>query len=137
MFFVDGSVVSAPGKVLIAGGYLILDPDQIGLVLALSARIHVEVSSDDSGAADDGIVTVTSPQFLNAEWKYKCTINKDQALHVENLYLPFPSNTYRRTPKSSNDYVRITVSYVFAYIDSHEKYRNAKITIYADNDYYS
>ena len=72
---------------LIAGGYLILDPDQIGLVLALSARIHVEVSND-SGSADEGIITVTSPQFLNAEWKYKCTIDEDQTLHVEDLYHP-------------------------------------------------
>lgn len=69
---------------MIAGGYLILDPDQIGLVLALSARIHVEVS-DNSGSADEGIVTVVSPQFLDAEWKYKCSIDEDRTLHVEDL----------------------------------------------------
>jgi phosphomevalonate kinase len=78
------SAVSAPGKVLIAGGYLILDPEQIGLVLALSARIHV-VICDDESASEEGIVTVTSPQFLNAQWRYKCSIN-DSTLHVENLY---------------------------------------------------
>jgi phosphomevalonate kinase len=46
-------------------------------------------------------------------------------------------STYARTPESSNDYVRITVSYVLAYIGSNEPYRNVKITILADNDYYS
>ena len=53
------------------------------------------------------------------------------------LVLPFPLNAYQRTPESSNDYLRITISYVLAYIDSQQNYRNAKITIYADNDYYS
>ena len=74
---------------LIAGGYLILDPEQIGLVVALNAHVTVVVSSDESGAPDEGIITVQSPQFLNAEWKYKCTIDKSEILHVENLYFPF------------------------------------------------
>jgi phosphomevalonate kinase len=80
--WVDCSAASAPGKVLIAGGYLILDPEQIGLVLALSARIHVVVAA--SGSKSSGIVTVTSPQFLNARWTYRCTIS-GSILHVENL----------------------------------------------------
>jgi len=75
-------VVSAPGKVLIAGGYLILDPEQIGLVLALSARIYVHIAWQDQKM--DGIITVTSPQFLNATWKYKC-YDQEGNLHVENL----------------------------------------------------
>jgi phosphomevalonate kinase len=33
--------------------------------------------------------------------------------------------------------VRITISYVFAYIVSHQKFRSANIVILADNDYYS
>lgn len=78
------SAISAPGKVLIAGGYLILDPNQIGLVLALSARMYVVVCPDHS--SDEGIITVTSPQFLNSQWKYKCTVN-GKALHVQNLYI--------------------------------------------------
>ena len=76
-------MVSAPGKVLIAGGYLILDPEQIGLVLALSARIYVHIAWQDQMM--DGIITVTSPQFLNATWKYKY-YNQEGNLHVENLY---------------------------------------------------
>ena len=66
---------------LIAGGYLVLDEEHIGLVLALSARIHVRIAVQEG---NDGMITVTSPQFLNATWIYKC-YDKDGDLHVENL----------------------------------------------------
>ncbi|EZF74579.1 hypothetical protein H105_03717, partial [Trichophyton soudanense CBS 452.61] len=108
------TAVSAPGKVLLAGGYLVLDRDYTGTVCALDARIHVVVQQQsvkrrpsaaetqteghaqlNSGqAAADGAVgaaeippatvsggaqeeavqdtvTVKSPQFVDAVWKYK------------------------------------------------------------------
>jgi phosphomevalonate kinase len=37
------TAVSAPGKVLVTGGYLVLERPNAGLVLALSARFHVQV----------------------------------------------------------------------------------------------
>ncbi|KAK2747556.1 phosphomevalonate kinase [Myotisia sp. PD_48] len=37
------TAISAPGKVLLAGGYLVLDRDYTGTVFALNARIHVVV----------------------------------------------------------------------------------------------
>ena len=37
------TAVSAPGKVLLTGGYLVLDRDYTGTVFALDARIHVVV----------------------------------------------------------------------------------------------
>lgn len=37
------TAVSAPGKVLLTGGYLVLDRDYSGTVFALDARIHVLV----------------------------------------------------------------------------------------------
>ena len=41
----DETVVSTPGKVLITGGYLVLDPSNSGLVLTVSARFYSRVSS--------------------------------------------------------------------------------------------
>lgn len=133
----DGSAVSAPGKVLIAGGYLILDPEQIGLVIALSARIYIVIEEDDEIQAENGaVITVTSPQFLNAQWKYK-VITSTEGLRIENLYPTLRcALTYFSTPESSNDYVRITISYVLAYLQL-SSIPNLKITILADNDYYS
>ena len=119
---------------LIAGGYLILDPEQIGLALALSARIHVVTASDDFDSADGGIITVSSPQFLNAQWVFKCTID-DSILHVENMYGSLVVFNIR-TPNSSNDYVRITVSYVLSYLQL-SSIPSLTVTILADNDYYS
>lgn len=59
--------VSAPGKVLLAGGYLVLDREYTGLVFGLSARIHVLVQEVQ---AKDAEIVVQSPQFRDAVWKY-------------------------------------------------------------------
>lgn len=67
----DVVAVSAPGKVLLAGGYLVLDRKHTGLVFGLDARIHVHVKpvSSSSGVAFSEI-TVRSPQFQDAVWEY-------------------------------------------------------------------
>jgi phosphomevalonate kinase len=64
---------------------LILDPGQIGLVLALSSRIHVVVIGDDTGAPQQGLVHITSPQFFDAEWRYKCTVDEEGTFHLEDV----------------------------------------------------
>ena len=69
------TAVSAPGKVLLAGGYLVLDRAYTALVFGLSARIHV-VAQDvitSSGNTPSEIV-VESPQFRDALWRYGYTI---------------------------------------------------------------
>ena len=62
---------SAPGKVLLAGGYLVLDRDYTGLVFGLDARIHVHVQElpTSPGLTLEEII-VRSPQFRDAEWRY-------------------------------------------------------------------
>ncbi|KAI4211572.1 MAG: hypothetical protein LQ351_005613 [Letrouitia transgressa] len=63
--------ISAPGKVLLAGGYLVLDRDFTGLVFGLDARIHVHVQKlpTSPGVVLSEII-VRSPQFRDAEWRY-------------------------------------------------------------------
>lgn len=65
------TAVSAPGKVLLAGGYLVLDRDYTGLVFGLDARIHVCV---DPIQTEEGVtlseIIVTSPQFVGAVWEF-------------------------------------------------------------------
>jgi hypothetical protein len=65
------SAVSAPGKVLLAGGYLVLDEKYSGLVFALSARIHCASSALPS--LPPNTIKVDSPQFTEAEWTYQVT----------------------------------------------------------------
>lgn len=64
--------VSAPGKVLLTGGYLVLDRDYTGLVFGLDARIHVCVQ-DLIPCEDEGPfrIIVQSPQFQGAVWHYE------------------------------------------------------------------
>jgi phosphomevalonate kinase len=63
--------VSAPGKVLLAGGYLVLDRDYTGLVIGLNARIHVHIRPliTTTGVTLEEII-VKSPQFVDATWEY-------------------------------------------------------------------
>jgi phosphomevalonate kinase len=63
----SATAVSAPGKVLLTGGYLVLDREYTGLVFGLDARIHVHVGPL-AGAARE--VIVRSPQFKDAVWEY-------------------------------------------------------------------
>ena len=56
------TAVSCPAKVLVAGGYLVLDRNYTGLVFGLDARIHcvVEPIKSTSGVSISEIV-VKSP----------------------------------------------------------------------------
>eukprot|EP01062_Namystynia_karyoxenos_P034313 TRINITY_DN25169_c0_g1_i1.p1 TRINITY_DN25169_c0_g1~~TRINITY_DN25169_c0_g1_i1.p1 ORF type:complete len:521 (+),score=127.43 TRINITY_DN25169_c0_g1_i1:79-1641(+) len=60
--------VSAPGKVLVCGGYLITDRPNIGLSLALSSRFHTVARRKPNGPGGPALgaewaVDVVSPQF--------------------------------------------------------------------------
>jgi phosphomevalonate kinase len=71
--------VSAPGKVLLAGGYLVLDRDYTGLVFGLNARIHVHVRPlvTIPGVSLEEII-VKSPQFRDATWEYGYRVTENQ-----------------------------------------------------------
>jgi phosphomevalonate kinase len=63
--------VSAPGKVFLAGGYLVLDRQYTALVFGLNARIHVIVQPlETSSGVSLSEIIVTSPQFHEATWEY-------------------------------------------------------------------
>lgn len=62
------TTVSAPGKALVAGGYLVLDPTYFGVVFATDARFYTSVASFPQ--RDTPRIRVRSPQFLEAEWVY-------------------------------------------------------------------
>jgi phosphomevalonate kinase len=64
-------VVSAPGKVLLAGGYLVLDPAYSGVVVSTSSRFYSVISRGTHGR-----IAVSSPQFINASWSYTWSISQ-------------------------------------------------------------
>jgi phosphomevalonate kinase len=64
------TVVSSPGKVLIAGGYLVLDPKYSGIVVSTSSRFYTAVQAYSGGV---NRIRVRSPQFVDAIWEYSVT----------------------------------------------------------------
>lgn len=66
------TIVSAPGKVLAAGGYLVLDQQYPGVVISTSSRFYTVIQAS-SGSANQ--IVVRSPQFHQAEWRYTVTYN--------------------------------------------------------------
>ena len=67
----ETTVVSASGKVLLAGGYLVLDQEYSGLVVSTSSRFYTVVRSATAGEKiGKGTVRVRSPQFEDATWLY-------------------------------------------------------------------
>lgn len=73
------TVVSSPGKVLIAGGYLVLDPKYPGTVVSTSSRFYTVIR--EAGPNDTNRIRVRSPQFLDATWEY--TVTTDPEVIVE------------------------------------------------------
>lgn len=62
---------SAPGKVLITGGYLVLDQKYSGLVITTDARFYSSCySSSKESSSGSFKITVNSPQFLNSSRVY-------------------------------------------------------------------
>ena len=66
------TVVSAPGKVLIAGGYVVLERPNAGLVVAVDARVQSSVETvEDGGTAESVDVRLESPQYgYAAEYRF-------------------------------------------------------------------
>ncbi|ODV80486.1 Phosphomevalonate kinase [Suhomyces tanzawaensis NRRL Y-17324] len=108
---------SAPGKALIAGGYLVLDPLYNSYVTALSARMHAVVQNGPS--SDHSQITVKSPQF-QGEWVYD--IGTDHST-IE-------------AASASNPFLAATVSTVLGYVQPSSKF-NIVVTIYSDPGFHS
>ncbi|KAJ7170543.1 phosphomevalonate kinase [Mycena crocata] len=126
----DATVVSSPGKVLIAGGYLVLDRAYTGVVVSTSSRFYTVVQKSKSA---DGAITVRSPQFLNANWEY--SVKWEPAVLVEDL----PTNA------SKNKFVHLALQNILSLAGeikgvAHVRNRlssGADISIVGDNDFYS
>ncbi|KAK0504604.1 phosphomevalonate kinase [Armillaria luteobubalina] len=122
------TVVSSPGKVLIAGGYLVLDPAYSGIVVSASSRFYTVIT--------DGVpsqIRVRSPQFHAATWTYQVSwspsVQVEQAAHET----------------STNKFVHLAIKKTLALVSEikglaslHDALaRGLDIAIAGDNDFYS
>ncbi|KAG9090687.1 phosphomevalonate kinase [Ceratobasidium sp. 370] len=72
----ESTLVSAPGKVLIAGGYLVLDRKYSGLVVSTSSRFYTLIKPAKEQKTDPTKrITVYSPQFEAAKWAYDVAVD--------------------------------------------------------------
>ena len=134
----NSTTVSAPGKVLLAGGYLVLESPNVGVVVAANKRFYTTVLTETaamttSSPGDDDkpiSIVVTSPQF-HTSWTYALQPSSDQ------FALLADSNN-----ESTNPFVEKSLRVVLAYlyqIDqlSLQQTQSLHIVIRADNDFYS
>lgn len=81
------TVVSSSGKVLLAGGYLVLDPAYPGVVVSTSSRFYSVVHTLPETAArpDTLLIRVRSPQFTEATWVYLVELQSQNGVRVEQV----------------------------------------------------
>jgi len=129
--------VSAPGKVLLAGGYLVLEAPNAGFVVAADKRFYTSVSAgngnNDNNGSDEARqpmrIRVESPQF-HSTWNY--TYDESNCHLVAS-----PSN------ESVNPFVEKTLRVCLIYLLLSSKLTtlaappSLDILIRADNDFYS
>ncbi|KAJ4301854.1 phosphomevalonate kinase [Kalmusia sp. IMI 367209] len=128
--------VSAPGKVFVAGGYLVLDRKYTALVFGLDARIHAEIEPirTKSGVTLSEII-VRSPQFRNAVWEYGYRLTEgDGGIAVTQLRASHAS------PLNKNPFIETALTYALTYISTlqpNTAIAPSQISILADQAYYS
>lgn len=151
------TTVSAPGKILLAGGYLVLESPNVGLVVAVDKRFFTTVQflnttpteTTVETMADTLRITVQSPQF-GQEWKYlyhkiNGTLSPDNDKRTKISANPFVEKTLRvslayLTASSSTTTTTATATAIARSCASKTKIQQAvslRITILADNDFYS
>ncbi|SCV05878.1 LANO_0H17172g1_1 [Lachancea nothofagi CBS 11611] len=115
---------SAPGKALLAGGYLVLDPQYRSYVVALSSRMHGVVRRKTSNSESWFIVTVRSTQFNGDEWNYKVSKPAGYEVYeVNGLRNPFAEQV-----------VKVVVSYCQPNVLNMS---DVAVEIYSDPGYHS
>lgn len=119
---------SAPGKALLAGGYLVLDPKYDALVVGLSARMHaLAYPYDLLEKLDKFEVRVRSRQFKDGEWSYQVS--------PESGFIPVSVSG------SKNPFIEKVIANVFNYfkpnMDDYCSRNLFVIDIFSDDAYHS
>lgn len=120
------TTVSAPGKILLAGGYTVLESPNVGVVLAVDKKFYSTVVKQVTKEEGSACITVHSPQF-GATWKYNAKKNKSEGLEL----------TADKGNQSFNSFVEKTLRVTLAYLCMDAPLADLEITILADNDFYS
>lgn len=126
------TVVSAPGKVLVAGGYLVLSPAYPGLVISTDARFYSVIAAGTAGR-----LSIRSPQFTQAVWHFDLDIESGAlSLSSESASSPYagrsPFLCLALVYSLALAYQRVPLPALRAKLA-----QGLEITVVADNDFYS
>ncbi|KAJ3154531.1 phosphomevalonate kinase [Geranomyces michiganensis] len=128
------TIVSAPGKVLLTGGYLVLDREYTGLVVGADSRFYTAVGPGSRVRADaeSPVISVKSPQFLDGSWTYAVDIHSSH-VNVRPLDESYPRNPYVEAALVS------ALNVICLSNSNHEELlgNGLDITIVGSNDFYS
>eukprot|EP00898_Chlorokybus_atmophyticus_P004243 jgi/Chlat1/481/Chrsp103S01087 len=140
----QAAVVSAPGKVLLSGGYLVLERPNAGLVLSTSARFYAIITQahkpDRQASPSEGVITVRveSPQLASVT---------QYALDMDTFSLmPMLVDPSASAESICNTYVEYaiecaTVAAALLLPDASDELKarmaDVNVTILGDNDFYS
>jgi phosphomevalonate kinase len=133
--------VSTPGKVLVCGGYVVLNGGH-SLVLSTNSRFKSTLSSKYKETQENGVslqISVVSPQF-GKTWVYHSSWNFDAQQQISQFsFLPQVT-----AESGSNPYVENAVFYALATAVTFTQncilvpgQYLVTLTINADNDFYS
>ena len=118
---------TCPGKVLLLGGYCILERPNSGLVIAVDARFHCEAAWEEIKINNQNfLVEIASPQWGDWTGSYK--------FDLENGLIPIDANSER------NKYVEQTLAWSLFCAMSERSFptgKYLKLLLLADNDFYS
>lgn len=144
------TVISAPGKVLIAGGYLVLDPAYSGVVVSTSSRFYTALHDEPS--LKPNTIRVRSPQFIDATWQYSAVLEPSVLIEpfgekcvVQYRIILDRIFSHLLISSSKNKFVHLALQHTLSLaveIKGVEAIRDAlsralDITIVGDNDFYS
>ncbi|KAJ2702885.1 phosphomevalonate kinase [Coemansia sp. IMI 209128] len=142
------TLVSAPGKVLVAGGYLVLDQAYSGLVVGTDACLYAAVQTQmldfagvDSLSESELPIFVVSPQFTSAWWRYSFNVESRAFRQLDSAdggSNSFVQVVLERTLGIASAYVPDKVQgMVHGSPAGQSGRRGLKIVLSADNDFYS
>ena len=132
------SCISAPGKVLIAGGYLVLEHPNLAITLATSSRFYTTVKLKEASNKNiDSYFTIVvqSPQFYTTyTYQYDPASNK---MILSDSSNPFVEKCILLTMSFIKQYFTEKGLDFVSKIQSLSNYHYLNITLQANNDFYS
>lgn len=117
---------SAPGKVLILGGYVIVEQNNVGVSVGVNARFTTQLESQKAFESNKVLVHVQSPQF-HQNYSFEASVQNDCNISV------------KQTEGPSSVFLYYAVLYTVAAAKSSNDTLNKELTLVllADNDFYS